>query len=238
MSMTYIRKMNLKYNNRKITDTQLNQLAYALQQEGLTLHDWGYSVKELPEYGYREVTSTTPRFVILNYRKQIVFADRWRHNVQPVYNSMKEFYKIEMAKMPTILTETKWVEAEGERLSLADKVINLASTDQYELEDNLTLEVKLLNNFRGLNVKTTTTWITDKVQRDDLLEAKLVQSTLDILARTQSIFEKALLKTDIETFDEPIVDCQFSAMNYTTSECKPDIIRMMKDRKEEMDEVE
>lgn len=236
--MTYIRNMDLKYSKRKITDTQLSQLAYALQQEGLLVHDWGYNVEEMPEYGYRELTSTTPRFVILNYRNQIVFADKWKHNVLPVYNSMKEFYKIEMAHMPTVLTETKWVEVKGERLSLTDEDFSTCNSAQYRLEKKLTLEVKLVNSITGLKIKSTTTWATDKVQRDDLLETKLVQSTLDILARTQSIFEKALLKTDIETFDEPIVDCNFSAMNFTTSECKPDIIRMMKDRKEELDEEE
>lgn len=230
--MTYERTMKIKYTENELTDTEMRKLAHDLQQEGLDMVDWGN--EEVLQYGFKPMTTTKTRHVIKNSRGKVIYSNTYRHNTAEVYNQIKEFYKVTREEVEQVTTIEGWVEPNGTRLSLVDesdkyRIVTDYVGNYYYEEEEVQMLVKINNSsYQGFTLEIITTWKTDKIQRADLIKQRLVELPLEEVGKIQTILESCLSEYRVVP-EHPEIDCHFDAKTETTSECSPDIIKLVRE---------
>ena len=235
MQMTYERTMTIRYNDEELTDMESRQLAHDLQVEGLSMIDWGYGDQKI-QFGFLPVTTTKTRHVIKNSRGKIIYSNAYKHNTLEVYNQIKEFYKVTTEELQEVTTVEEWVKPKGNRLIFDEVTHRYEPSHSYEgqyiypaLNDtHVYMTVKLLNGYNGVSLSIKTVWDTDKIQRSEVIKDMLVELPLQEVGKIQNIVESCL--SEYRTIPEnPVVDCHFDAKTETRSECSPDIIKLVRE---------
>ena len=231
MDMTYERTMEIKYTNSELTDLEMRKLAHDLQQEGLNMVDWG--VEEVLQYGFKPITTNSEQYVIRNSRGKVVLATKYEHVRNEAFDQLKEFYKMSKDNVRNEVTIEGWVQPKGTRLSLADEgdnykiVIDYAGN--YYYEEGVHMLVQINNSsYQGFTLRVVTTWRTNKIQKADLIKQQLVELPLEEVGKIQNIVESCLGDYR-EVPEHPEIDCHFDAKTETTSECSPDIIKLVRE---------
>lgn len=228
MPITYVRTMKIKYADDKLTDLQMAKLCKDLQDNGLNVVDWGYS--DVKTYG--EITSTkdTTIYTIVNSRNKIVYQDKYNAVRDLVFDQVKQVYKVTKDSYVDSVTKTEWVEPAGIRLSLieSDGTIRTYYGNNYDYDNEVEMKVTYFNGYTGIGIEFEITWVSDKVQRKEVIEEMVVETPLNDMGKIQSIFEDALAN-HTEVAEYPEIDCHFDAKTESRSECTPDIIKQVRD---------
>ena len=95
------------------------------------------------------------------------------------------------------------------------------------------VQAEFQNMYGYLNLKITSSWSSDRTQRDEKIKEMIVERPLDLVGLIQKRFESAikLKKWGYET-NNVEVDCNFRAMTQNESKCSPDIIKMTREARE------
>ena len=139
-------------------------------------------------------------------------------------------------------TITKEVEADwrGSTIIYTDSDFHLGSySDKYQIisyNDEGEADVRMKIDFTAYSyrstLKFTVEWDTDRVQKDAILQEKLVDLPTPLMGKIQAIFESIF---ESETFDntlkEPTISCMFDVRSHHSSECKPAVIDMLREAK-------
>ena len=76
-------------------------------------------------------------------------------------------------------------------------------------------------------------WPTEKVQKDKVLEEKLVDLPTPMMGKIQALFEDTVSSESFDkTIGEPMIDCMFNVVSNHSSECKPSTIAMLREARE------
>lgn len=230
--MTYERTMEIKYAETELTDMDMRKLAHDLQQEGLNMVDWGND--NVLQYGFKPITSKDKYYVVKNSRGKIVFSSKYQSTRNDVFDQIKEFYKVTKDIVRSEVTIEGWVKPNGNRLSLVDEtnkyriVTDYAGNYYYE-EEAVQMLVKINNStYQGFTLEILTTWKTDKIQKADFIKQRLVELPLEEVGKIQTILESCLSDYR-EVPEHPEINCHFDAKTQTTSECSPDIIKLVRE---------
>jgi len=233
MPITYVRTMKIRYTDDKLTDLEMCKLCKDLQDAGLNVEDWG--VADIPTYGETTTTTNTMIYSIVNSRNKIVYEDKYMYVRDAVFDQISQIYKVAKDSHVDSVTKTAWVEPDGNRLSLieADGIVKRYYSNNYEYDNEVTMLVTYFNDYSGIGINFEITWVTDKVQRTEVIEEMVVKTPLNDMGKIQSIFEDALANHK-EVAEHPEIECHFDAKTESRSECTPDIIKQVRNaRKQE-----
>lgn len=251
--MQYRRTMKITYLDYTLNEEAMSQLAHHLQQNGMTIHDWHGA---MPEYGVKTTTQRTTRFCIKRGNKTIISFD-YRHRAKEAFEQLVKHYKVSPPVEEVLTTETTdWVRPKGEMLSFNDNFDarflrdiefdqNAISSGQfvffaenaYTTDQTLRLKVRLANEWNCLALKFVMVWDNAPVSRSDKIQEVLVDVPLEIMGQIQRRVESALEEIcDKDEFESPTIDCNFEALNHTKSECAPDIIKAVREARNQGEE--
>ena len=74
---------------------------------------------------------------------------------------------------------------------------------------------------------------TERVQKDSVLEEKLVELPTPLMGKIQALFEDTVSSESFDkTIGEPMIDCMFNVVSNHSSECKPSTIAMLREARE------
>lgn len=237
MPITYVRKMKIKYADDKLTDLEMAKLCKDLQDNGLNVVDWGYS--DVMTYGEITSTTTTTLYTIVNSRNKTVYQDKFMYVRDEVFDQVKQVYKVTKDSYVDSVTKTEWVQPDGIRLSLkeTDAIIRHYYSNNYEYDNEVIMKATYFNDYSGIGIDFEITWVSDKVQRKEVIEEMVVETPLNDMGKIQSIFEDALAN-HTEVAEYPEIDCHFDAKTESRSECTPDIIKQVRDARNKAEEKE
>ena len=109
------------------------------------------------------------------------------------------------------------------------------SDKAYTLSDEVKMNCTFNVNYTSTSLEFRIEWNSLKVARKDAIENRLVELPLHIMAKIQYLIEDALISIKADfPINDATIDCKFESINYTQSECAPDIIQLVKDAKEEI----
>jgi hypothetical protein len=229
--------MKILYADDRISPIQMAKLCKDLQDKGLNVADWGVSKQTT----YGELTSTTETkiYTVVNSRNKIVYGDKYQSVRDAVFDQISKVYKVGKGSYIDSVTTTKWVEPDGNRLSLveADAEIKTFYTYNYEYDNDVIMEASYFNDYSGIGINFVITWESDKVQRKEVIEEKLVQTPLSDMGKIQFIFEDCLADY-VEFAEYPEITCHFDAKTESRSECTPDIIKQVREARNKAEEEE
>lgn len=202
----------------------------------MNVEDWGVSHQKT----YGELTTTKEKeiYTIVNSRNKIVYGDQYLSVRDVVFNQISQVYKVKKSSYVDSVTTTEWIEPDGNRLSLveADAEIKTNYANNYEYDNEVIMEATYFNDYSGIGIEFVITWISDKVQRKEVIEEMLVQTPLSDMGKIQSIFEDSLVNYT-EVAEYPEITCHFDAKTESRSECTPDIIKQVRDARNQKEEA-
>ena len=237
MPITYVRTMKIQYTDDRLTPLQMAKFCKDLQDNGLNVMDWG--VKDEPiTYGESTNTKDTTIYTVVNSRNQIVYGDKYSSVRNIVFDQISKVYKVRKDSYIDSVTTTEWVEPAGIRLTLAETETKTTTSwaFNYIYDNEVTMKTTYFNDYNGIGIKFEITWTADKVQRKEVIEEKLVQTPLSDMGKIQSIFEDSLVNyTEVPEYPE--ITCHFDAKTESRSECTPDIIKQVRDARNQKEEV-
>lgn len=244
--MNYTRIYKLKYDDT-LTAEEQGQLNKALQSIGVYMSDdYEYSIVENTQ-GLQTITNNEKTYgITLNgiengltfeYRTDAKKCSKELRNCLGATLPMDTF-NINIINEET--TEERLMAIHGEHIVLVNE-FEMEAYD-YDFSDNAYILSEEVRMNSTLNVNYTHTelafnikWNSPKVARKDAIENRLVELPLHLMAKIQYLIEDALISIKADfPINDAIIDCQFESINYTQSECAPDIIQLVKDAKEEM----
>lgn len=99
------------------------------------------------------------------------------------------------------------------------------------------VNVKLYVDFTAYGYSSTLTftaeWDTERVQKANVIEQHLVDLPTPMMGKIQSIFESVFYSDAFDKkTDEPIISCKFDVVSKHSSECKPSVIEMLKEARD------
>jgi len=224
-----------------------NELAFLLQEKGINMTDCWETEKA--EYGFKAKEITKDRYVIYNSARKVVYSSKYPTERNQVFDQIGKFWKVTTGRRITTEVSEEWEEVVGQRLvlddelSTADNVVYGTHSNNYRYEGNLLGMVTRLqyNSWSdNLDLVFTISWVVERVQPADKIEAKVVEVPLKDMSTIQAKVEDVLrtLGKDVST---PLIDCTFEAITNSKSECTPETIgklREMKNSKREVSDEE
>lgn len=106
---------------------------------------------------------------------------------------------------------------------------------EYTLEDDVKVRVKLEIGYNAVLLQFDILWDANRVARKDVIEKRLVNIPLELMAYIQHKIEQSLVTNfNKDIIKDPTITCKFESINFTESECAPDIIDMVRKAKEEL----
>lgn len=197
---------------------------------------------EVPSYEPQTIESTVDEYTVVMYNGELVF--KYRSDAQAVINQLI-LQDIEVNSEPTHTQKTtsQVVEPQwrGETILFLDVPYHFGSySDKFHIvtENEVgEVDVKLYVSYKSYLYSSTLTftaeWITDRVQKSDVIEKHLVDLPTPLMGKIQSIFESIFYS---ETYDkpteEPIISCKFDVVSKHSSECKPSVIEMLREARD------
>ena len=239
MSHTHTRTVSIDYDfGFSASEKQL--LHHVLGQHNLAdLDTWD---TELPEYGVKEETTSSDtylvNFVVDDTEVQLTFD--YRYKAQDVVDQF-EIMKVETKPIEKVTTTiTKEVEADwrGSTILYTESDFHLGSySDKYQIisyNDEGEADVRMKIDFTAYShrstLKFTVEWDTDRVQKDAILQEKLVDLPTPLMGKIQAIFESIFeSETFDKTLEEPTISCMFDVRSHHSSEGKPAVIDMLRE---------
>lgn len=244
--MDYTRKYMIRYDDA-LTAEEQGQLNQALQSIGVYMADDYESSVIKNTQGLQTVTNNEQTYGITLNGIENGLTFEYRTDAEKcskeLRNCLGETLLMDTFEINTIHEETseeRLMGIHGEHVVIVDE--NEIEVYDYDFSDKaytLSDDVKMNCTF---NVGYTTTrlefrieWNSSKVARKDAIENRLVELPLHIMAKIQYLIEDALISIKADfPINDATIDCKFESINYTQSECAPDIIQLVKDAKEEI----
>ena len=241
MSHTHTRTVSIDYDFG-FSESEKQLLHHVLGQHNLAdLDTWD---TELPEYGVKEETTSSDtylvNFVVDDTEVQLTFD--YKYKAQDVIDQF-EVMMIETKPIEKVTTTiTKEVEADwrGSTILYTESDFHLGSySDKYQIisyNDEGEADVRMKIDFTAYSyrstLKFTVEWDTDRVQKDAILQEKLVDLPTPLMGKIQAIFESIFQsETFDKTLEEPTISCMFDVRSHHSSECKPAVIDMLREAK-------
>ena len=235
MPIEYVRTMKIKYCENGLSDLEVKMLAERLQQNGIDMHDSFCDKDDIPEYGFREVTTSRTHHTIINGGGKIVYQDVYKPYRDNVFDQVAKVYKVYKNEYTETDTENEWIEPKGNYLALqnADAEVDTYSTynKHYEYENGVVMTVFYNSGSwtnKGVSLVFKVTWVVESVQRKETIEEMVVATPLDDMGCIQNTLADCL-QHYVEVDETPMIDCHFDAKTESRSECAPDIIKMVRD---------
>ena len=128
----------------------------------------------------------------------------------------------------------------GSTIIYTDSDFHLGSySDKYQIisyndegEADVRMKIDFSAYFHRSTLKFTVEWDTDRVQKDTILQEKLVDLPTPLMGKIQAIFESIFgSETFDKTVEEPTISCMFDVRSHHSSECKPAVIDMLREAK-------
>ena len=197
---------------------------------------------EKPTYESTTVEKVDNKFTVVMHNGELVFD--YRSDAQSVINQLIA-QDIEVEVEPVVTQEVTETVVEpqwrGSTILYLDAPYHLGSySDKYQIisenedgEANVNLKIDFKPYTYTTTLKFTTEWVTKRTQKSADIERPLVDLPTPLMGKIQSIFERIFYS---EVFDkpqdEPIISCNFHVVARHTSECKPSVIEMLREAKE------
>lgn len=257
MNMIYTRKYNIEYEI-KMKDKDGKILNSLFEQEGLYLAST-YDTRIIQDtQGLQTITHTDKMYGItlnnvkhgLTFEYQSdarkaqeqlikVFPDGGIFPIDTIETKSEETDLMDMRGECILLTQ--W-NTEEDRLETLDEDMTLGISwypIRYLLEDDVELKATFYPKGSNTILSFEIKWESNKVARKDAIERRLVDRPLGLMALIQLKVENALRSQfDHDKVNNPTIDCKFESINFTSSECSPDIIQMVRDAKEQLKQQE
>jgi len=230
----YERTIEIKYEhaeekNQYLGYKNMRRLAQELQKRGLTLRD-RYS--DFPTYGYIEKTEDTTQYNVF-FENVLIFTTHKRYLAFDAKEAMNELGNEETAhidELPSTKTTKEWRSVQGNYLHVDDYEHSMGRTPLTYNDEVVYVQAEIQSMYGYLTLKITSSWSSDRTQRDEKIKEMIVERPLDLVGLIQKRFESTIkLKKygyDVENVE---VDCNFRAMTQNESKCSPDIIRMTRE---------
>ncbi len=229
--MTYVRTMKLLYP-MKIDNTQLARLATRLHEKGMNMVSAWRDFTDTPsdeDYGFKSTTKQKVRhWLTLNNER--VWTTHLKYEVDNIMNSINEISADITATLESEryeAKERKWAKPKGSYIWFIGEMDGeMVSPRTIKYNKEVSMQVRIIKTWRNqIELSFELEWMTDRPQKKEEIESRLVDIPLRDMGRMQAILE-SILKTKKfgALVDEPIIDCKFDAKTHTSSECAPDII--------------
>lgn len=233
----YERTIEIKYEhaedkNQYLGYENMRRLAQELQKRGLTLRD-RYS--DFPTYGYIEKTEDTTQYNVF-FENVLIFTTHKRYLAYDAKEAMNELGNEETGyfeELPSTKTIKEWRSVQGNYLHVDDYEYSMGRTPLTYNDEVVYVQAEFQSMYGYLTLKITSSWSSDRTQRDEKIKEMIVERPLDLVGLIQKRFESAikLKKWGYET-NNVEVDCNFRAMTQNESKCSPDIIKMTREARE------
>lgn len=240
MSQRHIRTVEISYpfgfdsNEKELLNLELSK--YNI----VNVDKWD---TELPSYDIQTVEETTSEYKVIMYNGELVF--KYLSDAESVIDQLLA-QGLGVNEEPTVSETTiekvihpRWrgstilfLDAPYHFGSYSDKFHILAENDVGEPSVSLSV------NFTAYSYTSTLTfvaeWITDKVQKSDVIERNLVDIPTPLMGKIQGIFERVFWLDEILDcpYDAPVISCRFDVVAKHSSECKPSVIEMLREAKD------
>ena len=227
--------MSINYG-KQLDNVECNKLSAELSKKGLYLTDHWEAVDEENGYGYNEVTEINSVYQVVLDNETVMTCD-WNSDAKNIVNAFKSLHPtIESRAVRTEVTTKRWVKPEGNVFQFGIKLdgtvanFNHWGRNKIMYEDGVNMIVCLFNHSAGLTLDFQINWECDTVQRKEAIEDAMVELPLKDMGLIQSIVE-GRIKTKQFGFDveDVQIDCHFDAKTESRSECTPDIIKQVRE---------
>ena len=230
----YERTIEINYEhaedkNHYLGYENLRRLAQELQKRGLTLRD-RYS--DFPTYGYIEKTEDTTQYNVF-FENVLIFTTHKRYLAHEAKEAMNELGNEETAhidELPSTKTTKEWRSVQGNYLHVDGYDYHYGKTTLEFEGEYVYVQAEVHSNYGYLTLKITSSWSSNRTQRDERIKEMIVEKPLKLVGLIQKKFESAikLKKWGYDTTNVEI-DCNFKAMTANESKCSPDIIKMTRE---------
>jgi len=230
----YQRTIEINYEhaeekNHYLGYENMRRLAQELQKRGLTLRD-RYS--DIPTYGYIEKTEDTTQYNVF-FENVLIFTTHKRYLAFEAKEAMQALGNEETAhidELPSTKTTKDWRSVQGSYLHVDGYDYNHGKTTLEFEGEYVYVQAEFHSNYGYLTLKITSSWSSERTQRDEKIKEMIVEKPLELVGLIQKRFESAikLKKWGYET-NNVEVDCNFKAMTQNESKCSPDIVRMTRE---------
>ena len=230
----YERTIEINYEheeekNHYLGYTKLRKLAQELQKRGLTLRD-RYS--DFPTYGYLEKTEDTTQYNVF-FENVLIFTTHRRYLAYEAKEAMNKLGNEETAhidELPSTKTTKEWRSVQGNYLHVDDYEYSMGRTALVHDDEIVYVQAEVHSNYGYLTLKITSSWSSERTQRDERIKEMIVERPLELVGLIQKKFESAIkLKLWGYETNNVEVDCNFRAMTQNESKCSPDIIKMTRE---------
>ncbi len=230
----YERTIEINYEhaeekNHYLGYENMRRLAKELQNRGLTLRD-RYS--DFPTYGYIEKTEDTTQYNVF-FENVLIFTTHKRYLAFEAKEAMQALGNEETAhidELPSTKTTKEWRSVQGNYLDVDGYEYSMGRTALVGDDEIVYVQAEFHSNYGYLTLKITSSWSSERTQRDEKIKEMIVKRPLELVGLIQKRFESAikLKKWGYET-NNVEVDCNFRAMTQNESKCSPDIIKMTRE---------
>lgn len=243
MSHTHTRTVSIDYDFG-FSESEKQLLHHVLGNHNIAnLDSWD---TDLPEYDTQEETTESSTYIV-NFivdDTEIQLEFDYSYKAQDVIKQF-ETMMIEVKPVEKVTTTiTKEVEADwrGSTILYTNSDYHLGSySDKYQIisfNDEGEADVRMKIDFTTYSYRTTlkftVEWDTDRVQKDSILQEKLVDLPTPLMGKIQAIFE-SIMGSEVfdKTVEEPTISCMFDVRSHHSSECKPAVIDMLREAKKQ-----
>ena len=244
--MDYTRIYKIKYDDT-LTAEEQGQLNKALQSIGVYMaDDYEYTIVEDTQ-GLQTITNNEQTYGITLNGIENGLTFEYRTDAEKcskeLRNCLGETLLMDTFEINTIHEETseeRLMGIHGEHIVLVDENEKEVydydfHMKSYTLSEEVRMNSTLNVNYTHTELAFKIKWNSSKVARKDAIENRLVELPLHIMAKIQYLIEDALISIKADfPINDATIDCKFESINYTQSECAPDIIQLVKDAKEEI----
>ena len=197
---------------------------------------------EKPSYESKVVENSQTKYTVVMYNGELDFS--FRSDAQSVIDQLVA-QNIDVNEEPVVSVEVSETVVEpqwrGSTILYLDAPYHLGSySDKYQIisenedgEANVSLKIDFKAYGYSSTLKFVTEWVTKRTQKSADIEKHLVDLPTPLMGKIQSIFESIFYS---EVFskpeDEPVISCKFDVIAKHSSECKPSVIEMLREAKD------
>ena len=241
MAIQYERIMKINYGYR-LDDIDFCKLVGLLAKKDMFvcgLYD-NYSENR---YGFTQSNKVRQEYNIKSSTHGLIMTVNYLGDAQRIIDGFTDI--IPHITMETIDTESKkkkWMEPEGSYVALPQDNhtfvgdclnLNCWGENGLQYDNGVTMTIRVKNDYEGLMLNFFINWNVDSIQRKDKIEAAMVQTTMEDMGQIQAIFEGRLKLKQFNYETEHVqIDCHFNAKTESKSECAPDIIKQVRDARQ------
>ncbi len=239
MSYVHTRTVEINYDFG-FDSSEKDLLHLALKNVGIVnmskyddvLEDIQYDEKEVidREYQYKVITDSG---VVLTFQSMSTSDKvKTQYDEQGVeYTSEEVTVETKRMSSPSWRGECLMLEGVPHELSWRHNKHVISTNDVGETE--VSLQAFFTCYSFSSTLKFVIEWPTEKVQKDSILEEKLVDLPTPMMGKIQALFEDTVSSESFgKTIEEPMIECMFNVVSNHSSECKPSTIAMLREARE------